>query len=97
MHCSCTDENVKSCCCCDGGWKVVSLGSRRITTEEDEGTALAVVWSIEHALQFVLSCKNLHVLTNSKSLEKRLSRNETQYSQPNVYFLKLKHISYQII
>ena len=71
-HCDCDSRSPQ---CCRDRWKIVLAGSRFLNPAEAnyapiEGEALAVVYSLDKAKNFVQGCENLIVVTDHQPLLK---------------------------
>ena len=70
-YCDCSIDNAPICC--PDGWRLVFAGSRFTQNGEPdfaptEGEALSLSWSLNHAKNFVLGCRDLIVVTDHKPL-----------------------------
>ena len=70
-YCDCSTDNAPICC--PDGWRLVFAGSRFTQNGEPdfaptEGEALSLSWSLNHAKNFVLGCRDLIVVTDHKPL-----------------------------
>ena len=98
-YCDCSLANAPICC--PEGWKLVFAGSRFTQGAEcsyspTEGEALALSWSINHAKNYVLGCKNLLIATDHKPLLGIFNDRELNtISNPRTSKLKENTLHYQ--
>ena len=98
QHCTCQVDNAPFCC--KGGWQIVLCSSRYLQEAEKnyapiEGEALAIVWCLKKARNFLLGCPSFILITDHKPLVSLFSEKPlSSITNPRLFRLKQKTLQY---
>ena len=98
QHCKCQIDNAPFCC--KGGWQIVLCSSRYLKEAEKnyapiEGEALAIVWCLKKARNFLLGCPSFILITDHKPLVSLFSQKPlSSIPNPRLLHLKQKTLQY---
>ena len=92
-HCKCAESHNYHCC--TSGWKLAMCSSRFLEAAEQnyapiEGEALAIVWCLKKAKNFLLGADNFKMLTDQKPLISTFNKNRSLASIENLRLRKMK-------
>ena len=92
-HCICSEEYKYDCC--SDGWKLALCSSRFLQEAEQnyapvEGEALAIVWCLKKARNFLLGAETFKVLTDHKPLISTFNKDRALASIENERLRKMK-------
>ena len=92
-HCTCAETHNFHCCA--SGWKLAMCSSRFLDEAEKnyapiEGEALAIVWCLKKAKNFLLGADHFKILTDQKPLISTLKKDRSLASVENLRLRRMK-------